>query len=352
MRVSTILAASAAVLVAAHPGHDHSDEILQRRDFISNTKRSDLSHCAAKLKARGVEQRSTLRRRALADARSKRGIIGRDVSDKNKSHLSDSGYTAETPLDTIFSSNTSCLLSPEVTEGPYYVAGEYIRQNITEDEQGVPLTLDIAIFDVDTCDPITDAWVEIWHCNSTGVYSGVPSGADYTDAPENIDTTFLRGFQQTDTDGAISFDTIYPGHYTGRTQHIHVMVHPAATARANLTIEDTTASHVGQVYFDQDLSDKVEALSPYSTNTQEITTNAEDMLIDQSLATGDAIVEYVLLSETVSDGVLAWISFGVNTTYKRTASAAATLTEDGGVENNSTSGGGPDFPGGSDGLKH
>ncbi|KAI0430595.1 Intradiol ring-cleavage dioxygenase [Xylaria sp. FL1042] len=337
MRVSTILAAS-AVLVSAHPGVDHNHEILQRREFISNVKRSDLSHCAAKLSARGVEQRATQRRKALADARSKRGIIERALSDKNKSHLSDADYTVNTPLDVIFSSNTSCLLSPEVTEGPYYVAGEYIRQNITEEEQGVPLTVDIAIFDVDTCDPITNTWVEIWHCNSTGVYSGVPSGADYTDAPENINTTFLRGFQQTDVDGALTFDTIYPGHYSGRTQHIHVMVHPDATPRDNLTILDTTASHVGQIYFDQDLSDLVETVTPYSTNTQAITTNDEDSLLDESLATTDAFVEYVFLGETVSDGVLAWISFGVNTTYTSTPNAAATYTEDGGVSNGDSSG--------------
>ncbi|KAI0490987.1 aromatic compound dioxygenase [Xylaria cf. heliscus] len=340
MRVS-ILAASAAVLVAAHPGADHSNEILQRREFIANTKRSDLSHCAAQLKARGVEQRSNLRRKALAEARSKRGFVKRDVSDKDKSHLSDSGYTADTPLETIFAANTSCLLSPEVTEGPYYVSGEYIRQNIVEEELGVPLTVDIAVFDVDTCEPVTDAFVEIWHCNSTGVYSGVPSGADYSDAPENINTTFLRGFQQTDADGAISFDTIYPGHYSGRTQHIHVMVHPDATPRDNLTIEDTTASHVGQIFFDQSLTDEVETVSPYSTNTQPITTNSDDMLIDETLATGDSIMEYVLLGDSVSDGILAWISFGVNTTYARTASAAATYYADGGVANDSGVGGGP-----------
>ncbi|KAI1277438.1 aromatic compound dioxygenase [Xylaria sp. FL0933] len=340
MHVSTILAAS-AVLVAAHPGVDHDYEILQRREFISNVKRSDLSHCAAKLSARGVEQRATQRRRALAEARSKRGIVERALGDINKSHLSDADYTANTPLDVIFSSNTSCLLSPEVTEGPYYVTGEYIRQNITEEEQGVPLTVDIAIFDIDTCEPITNTWVEIWHCNSTGVYSGVPSGADYTDAPENINTTFLRGFQQSDSDGALTFDTIYPGHYTGRTQHIHVMVHPDATPRENLTILDDTASHVGQIYFDQALSDIVETVTPYSTNTQAVTTNDEDALLDESLATSDAFVEYVLLGETVSDGILAWISFGVNTTYTSTPNAAATYYGDGGVANNNTGGGAP-----------
>ena len=81
-------------------------------------------------------------------------------------------------------------------------------------------------------------------CNSTGIYAGVPSGADYTPAPENVDTTFLRGFQETDQSGAVQFHTLFPGHYTGRTQHIHIAVHPDATPRANQTILDTTVSHV------------------------------------------------------------------------------------------------------------
>lgn len=178
-------------------------------------------------------------------------------------------------------------------------------------------------------------------CNSTGVYSGVPSGADYTSAPENVNTTFLRGFQQTDADGAISFDTIYPGHYSGRTQHIHIMVHPSATARDNDTIEDLSASHIGQIYFDQTLSDSVESVSPYSTNTQPITTNAEDSLLADGLETSDPIVEYVLLGETIDEGVLAWISFGINTTYSKTASAASTYYESGGVASSGGSGGGP-----------
>ncbi|KAI0977588.1 aromatic compound dioxygenase [Xylaria arbuscula] len=343
MHFSTILATS-AVLVAAHPGVDHTNEILQRREFLSNVKRSDLSHCSAKLKARGVEDRAIKRRQAIAAAKSKRGIIQRDLSDKNKSHLSTEAYTLDTALDTIFAANTSCLLSPEVTEGPYYVGGEYIRQDVTEEQSGIPLTVDIAVYDVETCEPVSSAWVEIWHCNATGVYSGVPSGSDYSDAPENVNTTFLRGFQETDADGAISFDTIYPGHYSGRTNHIHVDVHPDATPRANNTILDDTASHVGQIYFDQSLTDTVETFSPYSTNTQPITTNDGDSLLDESLATGDAIVEYVLLGETVDEGLLAWISFGINTTYTRTVSLAATLYETGGVANSGGGGGGPGGP--------
>lgn len=341
MHFPAVLVATFASLAAAHPGHDHAAEVVERRQFIQNVARSDLGHCAEKLKARGVEARAVQRRKAIADAKAKRGIAAREVADKNKSHLSTADYDLNTPLDVIFATNNSCLLSPEVTEGPYYVSGEHIRKDLTEEEQGVALTVDIAVYDVDTCEPIPQSYIEIWSCNSTGIYSGVPSGANYTSAPQNLQTTFLRGLQLSDEDGAVQFDTLYPGHYEGRTQHIHVMVHPNATARENNTILDTTASHVGQIYFDQELSDQVETYEPYASNPQAITTNYDDMLIDSSLATGDAMVNYVLLGEEVGDGLLAWISFGVNTTYAKSVSDAATYYEGGGVANSDSTGGAP-----------
>jgi hypothetical protein len=119
MRFSPVLITYVAGLVAAHPGADVQAELLQRRMFLSNVKRTDLSHCSAKLKARGIEQRGVERRKALAQKKSKRGIIQRAAEDINKSHLSDADYTLDTSLDTIFSANTSCVLSPEETEGPY-----------------------------------------------------------------------------------------------------------------------------------------------------------------------------------------------------------------------------------------
>lgn len=54
------------------------------------------------------------------------------------------------------------MLSPEVTEGPYYVAGEYVREDITEGQAGVPLTLDLQVLDIETCEPVVGAYTEIW----------------------------------------------------------------------------------------------------------------------------------------------------------------------------------------------
>jgi protocatechuate 3,4-dioxygenase beta subunit len=84
-------------------------------------------------------------------------------------------------MSTIFATNNSCILSPEVTEGPYCklhglvchairdsadeitdVAGEYLRQNITEGQKGVDLTFDVQILNVNTCKPVPNVYVEIW----------------------------------------------------------------------------------------------------------------------------------------------------------------------------------------------
>ncbi|KAI0121088.1 Intradiol ring-cleavage dioxygenase [Xylariales sp. AK1849] len=344
MRFSiAVVAAFAATLAAAHPGEDHTMELLERQEFIANSRRTNLGHCAAKHKARGIEQRAIQRRSAIVEKNSKRGFVERALSDINKTHHSDADFEADTPLADVFANNASCVLSPEETEGPYYVSGEYIRSNIAEDQGGIPLTVDVAVFDVETCEPVSNIWFEVWHCNSTGVYAGVPSGGNFSSAPENLNNTFSRGAQLTDSDGAVQFQTTYPGHYTGRAIHIHVMAHPNATARSNGTLYDTTAMHIGQMYFDQDLSDQVELTYPYNINTQPVTLNAEDFILADGLATSDPIMEYVYLGEDVSDGVLAWLSFGINTTYVTTARDAATYYESGGVANGD-SGGAPGAP--------
>ncbi len=161
----------------------------------------------------------------------------------------------------------------------------------------------------------------------------------------------FRGVQKTDTNGAVQFHSVFPGHYTGRTTHIHVAVHLKAQAQANGTLLDTSAAHVGQMYFDQDLITEVEKQAPYSSNKQKLTTNSGDFIFTGAAGSSDPIMEYVLLGQGVSNGLLAWLSFGVNTTAVHKMSAAATIYESGGVANaNSGFSGGPGGPGGPGGL--
>jgi protocatechuate 3,4-dioxygenase beta subunit len=252
------------------------------------------------------------------------------------------GYTANTDEATLFTGNASCTLTPEVTQGPYYVSGEYVRRNVIEDQEGVDIVLDFQVIDANTCEPVPNVYLEMWHCNSTGVYSGIVANGngDSSDAT-NIDKTFLRGIQVTDSDGVAQFESLFPGHYTSRAPHIHVLVHTNATMLANNTLgSETSASHVGQTFFDQDLITMVEATAPYNTNTQTLTENTDDGILSQEADAGvDPMMDYTLLGDSVSDGLFAWIAFGINGTESYSITPAASYYATGGVENNSGSGG-------------
>ncbi|AXE54836.1 intradiol ring-cleavage dioxygenase [Aurantimicrobium sp. MWH-Uga1] len=111
--------------------------------------------------------------------------------------------------------------SPSVTEGPYYKAGDFVRSDISEGQAGLPMTLTLTVVDTN-CNPVPNARVDIWHANAQGQYSGV------TDPKEGCadcgDKTFLRGTQTTSEQGQVTFQTIFPGWYPGRTVHIHVKI--------------------------------------------------------------------------------------------------------------------------------
>lgn len=129
--------------------------------------------------------------------------------------------------------------------------------------------------------------------------------------------------------------------HSGRTNHIHILTHTTnTTLNANKTLTGLTASHVGQIFFDQSLLTQVEATVPYNTNTQPITTNAEDDILAQEADSSDPMMEYVLLGNSVEDGILGWITIGIDTTEVRTVSAAANYGSGGGVSNGNGFGGG------------
>lgn len=78
--------------------------------------------------------------------------------------------------------------------------------------------------------------VDVWHANATGVYSGVVDGA-------GLNTTFLRGVQISDIEGVANFDTLFPGHYLGRVNHIHVTTNRGGKLLDNGTYTGGTVNH-------------------------------------------------------------------------------------------------------------
>jgi protocatechuate 3,4-dioxygenase beta subunit len=153
----------------------------------------------------------------------------------------------------------SCVLTPEMTEGPYYVPSEKVRRNITEGKPGVALELRLTVVNASTCKPIRNAVVDIWHADAGGVYSGAVAG--------NAGTNFLRGVQRTDSNGLALFKTIYPGWYRGRATHIHVKVYLSGNV-----------VHTGQLFFNEALSNAVYSRTPYSSHGLADTPNASDSI--------------------------------------------------------------------------
>ena len=153
----------------------------------------------------------------------------------------------------------SCVLTPELTEGPYYIAGEKVRRDIREGHRGTLLTLRLQVLNAATCAPIKNAAVDIWHADAAGNYSGFGAGAS--------SRTFLRGIQRTDANGLAVFTTIYPGWYQGRTVHIHVKVHVGGRV-----------VHTGQLFFPDSLTDVVYQKAPYSSRPNRDVRNAQDSI--------------------------------------------------------------------------
>ena len=153
----------------------------------------------------------------------------------------------------------SCILTPEQTEGPYYIAGEKLRRNITEGRPGAPLVLRTFVVDASSCRAIRNAAVDIWHADASGIYSGFGDGAS--------SRTFMRGIQRTNAKGLAQFRTVYPGWYQGRTVHIHVKVHVSGNV-----------VHTGQLYFPDSMTDAVYRRAPYSARGSRDVRNASDSI--------------------------------------------------------------------------
>jgi protocatechuate 3,4-dioxygenase beta subunit len=154
----------------------------------------------------------------------------------------------------------TCVLTPEMTEGPYYLDGDKVRRDIREGRPGTRLDLATTVVDVSTCKPINGALVDIWHCDAGGTYSGF--------AQEGTDgKTFMRGIQRTNKSGLATFVTVYPGWYSGRTVHIHVQV----SLGGNVL-------HTGQLFFPEALTDAVYKRAPYRSRPGRDTRNATDSI--------------------------------------------------------------------------
>lgn len=252
----------------------------------------------------------------------------------NTDHASNlTGITIDTDSSILFG-NSTCILSPEGEIGPFWVKGELVREDIVDDEPGVVNYMHAQFIDINTCEPVPELYWDVWNCNSTGIYSGVQDDSNGNgDDASNLDNTALRGIQKTDEDGVAVFKSLFPGHYSGRATHVHVVAHVNATLLLNDTLTGGSVSHIGQLFFDQDLITQVEATYPYNTNDVDITLNSADRIfsIETTDNDSDPVFEYVFLGDDISDGIFSWLTIGIDTSASYETSYAALLTANGGV---------------------
>ena len=163
---------------------------------------------------------------------------------------------------------------PQETAGPYpgdgsngpnvLEASGVVRQDITSSfgtgsakAEGVPLTLTLTLLDNSNgCVPLAGAAVYAWHCDRDGKYSMYDSGL----ANEN----YLRGVQEADSNGQVTFKSIFPGAYSGRWPHIHFEVFESMS---NATAAGQVLA-VSQVALTQAACDDVYATAGYETSAR------------------------------------------------------------------------------------
>lgn len=245
-------------------------------------------------------------------------------------------------------STPSCVLTSEQEEGPYYLNGVALRRDITEGKPGVPLLLRIALADAKDCSPLSNAAVDIWHCDALGVYSGFtanspdgfgggpgrrggpggmpppPGGRNEMPPPRmppppggrvptNADKTrFLRGVQITNQEGIVEFSTLYPGWYAGRAIHIHLKAHLGGNRAAD-TYQGGHVSHTGQLFFPEDATERVAKALPYAKRLGVHRTTQEEDDIFRSQHGGASMVRLERAGNSSNpEGFTATVTLGID----------------------------------------
>ena len=190
-----------------------------------------------------------------------------------------SGSTTPTTTGTSGSTTSttpaSCTAQPQETAGPYPADGSQasnqrlnvltqsgvVRQDIRSSlgggntATGVPLTITLQLVNTkNACAPLAGYAVYLWHCTKDGAYSLYSTGI--------TNETYLRGVQQADANGLLTFTTIVPGCYDGRYPHMHFEVYPTLAS----AVAATNALLTSQLTFQTSMLEAVYATSAYATS--------------------------------------------------------------------------------------
>ena len=196
--------------------------------------------------------------------------------------------TASTTTTTTGTTNAACAVTPQETLGPYPSLTDLIRSDIRESKSGTVLTLTIKVVNVNaSCAAVSGANVEIWQCDAAG---------NYSEYGTQTAQTYLRGIQTSNSNGEVTFTTIYPGWYQGRATHIHVEVTIGGVSKK-----------ATQIAFPESVNNTVYATGVYASRGANPMSNASDGIFADSLSS-----ELVTPAGTPAAGYAASFQVGLS----------------------------------------
>ena len=245
------------------------------------------------------------------------------------------GGLGAAPAVAAVASTTGARLTPELTEGPYWVNTLLRRSDVRANshggghQTGVPLRLFIDVVDHRTRRPMNGLAVDIWHANAHGLYSDESSqqagGGTTAAGGDTSADNWLRGYQITGHDrglagravaGQVSFQTIWPGWYSGRAIHIHVRVRRLHSSGA------TIAGLTTQIFFTDAANRHVlTGAAPYNTRSPQSdpTTDTNDSV----LTSADIATNVVGVHGSIASGYTALFTIAADLAEVSTAGSLA-----------------------------
>jgi len=232
-------------------------------------------------------------------------------ADSSAAGASSAGAAGNNAAGAAASSDATCSKIPEETGGPYPGDGTngpnalttsgIVRDDITTSfgslsgaADGVPLSVTLKIVDASGCAVKAGYAVYIWHCDRNGNYSM------YTAADQN----YLRGVQETDADGTVTFKSIFPGCYSGRWPHIHFEVFSSLEGATAATGKVATS----QLALPQAQCAEVYATTGYESSVRNL---AQISLATDNVFSDGATTETPAVTGDVNAGYVASLTVGV-----------------------------------------
>lgn len=231
--------------------------------------------------------------------------------------------TVETTTAT--TGTTTCATAPEETAGPYPGDGSntangtlanalmlsgIVRSDIrtsiagaTGTAQGIQLTSTIKLVNARSdCASLEGYAIYLWHCTREGEYSMYSSSV----STQN----FLRGVQQTDANGTVTFTTIFPGCYSGRMPHMHFEVYRTPTTATSYSNKLLTS----QIAFPVATCNEAYATTGYSASVRNLAaiSFATDNVFSDNAANGTLASETCAVTGSPTAGYTATLTVGIS----------------------------------------